>query len=145
MREEITHSVKETHTLASLFFRKYGKRHMVIALRGDLGAGKTTFAQGLLSALGAEGPYTSPTFTIIKEYDVNEKEIAKVYHVDAYRVGSKDMQSLGWNEIIADSRAIVIIEWSENIADIVPDDAVVISCELISETDHKYVFSSNKK
>jgi len=72
-------------------------------LHGDLGAGKTTFTQGLLRGLKIKGPYTSPTFVIMKKYD-------DIYHFDAYRVGEKDLLSLGWRELISSKKLFIAMK-----------------------------------
>lgn len=87
-------------------------------MHGDLGSGKTTFTQGLLKALGAEGPYISPTFLIMKEYPIRDK--MTLYHIDAYRITSDDMKLLGWEELIQNKKTILVVEWPERIADILP-------------------------
>ena len=102
---------------------------MMIALRGDLGAGKTTLTQGILEALGVEPPYPSPTFILMHQYDVAGHEvqhISRVYHIDAYRVESKDLQAVGWEEWCADNNGVMIVEWPERVQDILPSDVVWI-------------------
>lgn len=112
----------------------------VVALSGDLGAGKTTLTQGLLAALGVPGPYTSPTFVLMKRYDVSPEKhpgIRRIYHADAYRIGTQEMLAIGWEEWIEDAEGIVIIEWPERIADIVPETAVSVSLEWLDESRRK--------
>jgi tRNA threonylcarbamoyladenosine biosynthesis protein TsaE len=112
----------------------------VVALSGDLGAGKTTLTQGLLAGLGIAPPYTSPTFVIMKQYDIALKShptIRRVYHADAYRIGTQEMLSIGWEEWLEDPSGIVIIEWPERIADIIPDEAVTILLEWVDESRRK--------
>ncbi len=142
MKSIITNTLEETSQLANDFVKNDISGGMVVCLEGDLGSGKTTFTQGILKALGAEGPYTSPTFVIMKEYDIDKQTIKKVYHIDAYRIGGDDMLSLGWNDIISDEHALVIIEWPEKIKDILPQNSYMISCEGISELERKYIFKN---
>jgi len=142
MESIITHTIDETFALASDFVQRAIKNKKIICLKGDLGGGKTTFAQGILGACGAQKPYTSPTFVIMKEYNVQKTDIKKIYHIDAYRIGENDMLSLGWDELISDERALVIVEWPENIESILPKDAHMILCELVSETSRRYTFCS---
>ncbi|PID52710.1 MAG: tRNA (adenosine(37)-N6)-threonylcarbamoyltransferase complex ATPase subunit type 1 TsaE [Candidatus Moraniibacteriota bacterium] len=138
MKKVITRTIEETHTLA----KKYISHNTpsIITLQGDLGSGKTTFTQGVLRACGAKGPYTSPTFTIMKEYDVDMYGYERIYHIDAYRIGKDDMIELGWNDLMNNSRACLIIEWPENIADILPKDVQKILCAWVSETEREYTF-----
>lgn len=90
---------------------------MVLLLIGDLGAGKTTLTKGIASAVGAasEEDVTSPTFTLVHEYAKNS-DGPRVYHVDLYRIESaQDLETLGIEDLVADPRGIVIIEWGEKL------------------------------
>ena len=96
----------------------------VIAFFGDLGSGKTRFAAGLCRGIGYKGDVTSPTFAIINEYIGGRLPI---YHFDVYRISSSDeLDTIGFYDYI-ESDGIVLIEWSENIADSIPNDAVLIN------------------
>ena len=132
--EFITEKISETKKLGKLLASELTGGE-VICLFGELGAGKTTFTQGLLEGLGAEKPYTSPTFVVMKEYEIRRKkkevrskkrEIDIIYHFDAYRVEAEDMMNLGWEEIIADSSNICIIEWADKLKQIIPARAIWI-------------------
>ena len=129
----ITNNTGETRKIGAMLAEEL-KGGEIICLAGDLGAGKTTFTQGLLKGLGAEGPFTSPTFLVMKEYKllhstssqsspwIRRGGIRDVFHIDAYRVGVKDILNLGWEEVIADKNNIAIIEWAERIKGILPKD-----------------------
>ena len=106
----------------------------ILCLSGELGAGKTTFTQGLLSGLKIKGPYTSPTFVIMKKYN-------NVYHIDAYRIKNEDLLSLGWKELIADKNNIIIIEWAERIKKILPKDAIWIKLKWLNKNKRELKFS----
>lgn len=138
MKKVITRTIEGTHALAKEFIEKNDSH--IITLHGDLGSGKTTFTQGVLAACLAKGPYTSPTFTIMKEYDIDAYGFERVYHIDAYRISSEDMVELGWDDIMQDPKALVIVEWPENIESILPQDAKKIECKWVSESDREYVF-----
>lgn len=139
----------------------------VICLSGELGTGKTTFVQGLLKGLKIKGPYTSPTFLIMKQYHVtclpevatslqagNMKHKTKktkmlhascfmphdVYHIDAYRVNEKDILNLGWEEIIQDKNNIIVVEWAERIKKIIPPSARWINFHWEEKEKRKIVF-----
>lgn len=106
----------------------------VVCLSGELGAGKTVFAQGLLAALGAEGPFTSPTFVVMKKYAIPSGRnplLRNAYHIDAYRIGKEDALSLGWEELVSDPESVMIVEWAENLGDLIPESAIriALSCE----------------
>ena len=90
----------------------------VICLIGDLGAGKTTMTQSLAKAIGVDDYITSPTFTIVNEYEGN----MPLYHFDVYRIGSsEEMYDIGYDEYI-NSDGVCIIEWANLIEDILPDE-----------------------
>jgi tRNA threonylcarbamoyladenosine biosynthesis protein TsaE len=97
----------------------------VVSLVGDLGAGKTAFAQGLAAGLGVDGPVTSPTFTIVQEY-VGRLPVA---HVDVYRLDTvQDLYDLGFDELIDDGR-VTIVEWGDLIAQALPAERLVVRIE----------------
>lgn len=133
MEEHITENFEETRQLGESFASTL-KGGEILCMEGDLGAGKTTFTQGLLRGLGAEGPYTSPTFVVMKEYKTPKRNI---YHIDAYRVRADDILALGWEEIISDKNNIVIVEWPERIRDILPENCLWLKFEWIDENKRK--------
>ena len=94
----------------------------VICLIGDLGAGKTTMTQSLARALGVDDYITSPTFTIVNQYEGK----MPLYHFDVYRIGSsEEMYDIGFDEYI-DGEGVCIIEWANLIEDILPDEYLYI-------------------
>jgi tRNA threonylcarbamoyladenosine biosynthesis protein TsaE len=145
----ITKNSKETQKLGEDLAKKL-KGGEIICLSGDLGSGKTTFTQGLLKGLKLKGPFTSPTFLIMKKYapclKAKSYNLKAIYHVDAYRVNAKDVLDLGWEEIIADNPPaggnIVIIEWAEKIRDIIPEGAKWIRFEFISEKEREIILKN---
>jgi tRNA threonylcarbamoyladenosine biosynthesis protein TsaE len=121
METRVTHSLVETKVLAQEVAGLL--RPGLVTLSGDLGAGKTSFAQGILEALGAEGPWNSPTFVLMKEYELPQETatgIRRVYHTDAYRVEAKDFQELGFLAWIEEKDTLTILEWPEKIAELLP-------------------------
>ncbi|HEY3315916.1 MAG TPA: tRNA (adenosine(37)-N6)-threonylcarbamoyltransferase complex ATPase subunit type 1 TsaE [Bacillota bacterium] len=95
----------------------------VVCLSGPLGAGKTCLARGILAGLGVKGPVQSPTFVIIHEHVGRWP----AYHIDAYRLEcGEDVATLGLEEYLSGD-GVAVVEWPENIADLVPEDAVWIS------------------
>lgn len=99
---------------------------LVIALAGDLGAGKTTLAQAICAGYGVTEPVTSPTFALVHRYAAPR---SPVYHLDLYRIDKpSDLVNLGWDEIAA-SHALVIVEWPERAGDLVPPGHVPIDLE----------------
>lgn len=93
----------------------------ILALRGDLGSGKTTFTQGFLRGLGVKGRVNSPTFVLMKRFKLKNRRFKNAYHIDCYRVKkSSELLSLGLKEIFSNSENIVLIEWPERISRILP-------------------------
>ncbi len=102
--------------------------NMVICLDGELGSGKTVFVKGFAHALGIEDNITSPTFNIIKEYNSGELPL---YHMDVYRL-DKDSNDIGIEDYFSKC-GVTLIEWSDIITDILPDERLQINIKVISE------------
>jgi tRNA threonylcarbamoyladenosine biosynthesis protein TsaE len=104
---------------------------IVIALYGDLGAGKTTFAKECAKVLGIETEtVTSPTFVIEKIYNISYKGFTRFIHIDAYRLTApRELEVLGWNEIVGNPENIVMIEWPENVSELIPATAIKIAID----------------
>ena len=101
----------------------------VVCLLGDLGAGKTRFAQGIARGLGVTGAVTSPTFTIINEYQGHHP----VYHMDFYRLSDPlELEDLGYEEYFFGS-GITLIEWPERAGDLLPQERLDVAIDLSSE------------
>jgi len=121
METHTTTNPEQTQQLAEKFAQQIVAGG-VYAFFGDLGAGKTTFIQGLLRALGAEGPFTSPTFTIVHPYTLAEGTfgythgLRRIYHIDAYRIDATTIDTIGWQEMVSDAQASIFVEWPEKIA-----------------------------
>ena len=113
-------------------------RKAVVLLIGNLGAGKTTLAKGIISGLGAAEPndVTSPTFTLIQEYGEG-----RVYHIDLYRLDTlAQISTLGLDELF-DKHAVVLIEWGERFPDLMPTDRVEIRLTTKSDETREIVAS----
>ena len=115
---------------------EYSRGAIVIALYGDLGAGKTTFTQGFIKALGVKHHITSPTFVIFRKYHLSQKSKVKsqksfnAYHFDLYRIHRpKEILDLGFKKILQDPYAIVLIEWPERIEKLLPKNIIKINFE----------------
>jgi len=108
-----------------MLIRKPGKKALVIALRGDLGAGKTTFTQGFFRGLGIKRNPISPTFVIMRRYAVRSAGFRNVYHFDAYRLKkAEDMEVLEFGKILMDPKNIILVEWPEKIQGALPRETV---------------------
>jgi len=127
--DEVTHSDREEATLAA------GERlaaalrgGSVVALAGDLGAGKTVFARGVARGLGITEPVTSPTFAIVQEYRGRHWRLC---HIDLYRLrGAADALSFGLADYLADDQAVVLIEWPDRIAGLLAGRPGLVRVEL---------------
>jgi len=123
----ISHSLKETEKIVSDFVKSLplgegSGKATVVGLYGELGAGKTTFTQIIAKQFGIKETVTSPTFVIEKIYELTGQKFLHLIHIDAYRLESGDeLMHLGWKDIIADPQNIILIEWPERVAEIMPE------------------------
>ena len=135
MQEYISHSEKETIALAKKFAKTL-KPGTVIALKGDLGSGKTTFIKGIAMGLGLKDPdeVKSPTFAIMHVYPTRPK----LYHFDLYRFeNSKEAEAIGFEEFTSDPAVISCVEWPERAAQLIPPSALRLSLEVAGENSRK--------
>ena len=141
-----THSAAETKRIAKELAKtilKSPQRRgaLVLALKGELGTGKTSFVQGLARDIGVKGNVLSPTFLIVKNYQIPKSlpcrqagVFQNLYHVDCYRIeNAKELLQLGWREIIKNPQNIVAVEWADRIKPIIPKDALWIHFSYIKE------------
>lgn len=99
---------------------------MIVCLDGDLGVGKTVFAQGFAAGLGISGPVNSPTFTIFQIY---EEGRLPLFHFDVYRIGEpEEMEEIGYEDYFF-GQGVCLIEWSELIRDLIPQESIRIRIE----------------
>lgn len=106
----------------------------VCALYGDLGAGKTTCTQMLAKSLGVSQVVTSPTFVIMKGYELEGQAFKKLIHIDAYRIEEIDeMRVLGFGQLLQEKETIMCIEWAERIQTLLPENTIHIRFELEGE------------
>jgi len=110
--------------------------NMIICLDGELGSGKTVFTKGIANALGIEESITSPTFTIIKEYQSGEMPL---YHMDVYRLDG-NTEGVGIEEYYTKG-GIVIIEWAKTIKDILPEERLEIKFKVVDENRRMLVIT----
>ena len=140
----ISNNEQQTQDIGARIVREclsHNKR--IFALCGNLGAGKTQFTKGVAQYLGAKHTVNSPTFLIMKKYPINHSTILFLYHFDWYRVHTKqDIQALGWDEIIKNPANVVVIEWADNIKNLLPQSAVIIHFESTGECTRKIQVST---
>ena len=105
-----------------------------ILLNGDLGAGKTTFAKAILSSLGVKDNVTRTTFSILKNYQGK----FTFNHFDTYRITTEEAIEAGFDEVLSDKNSVKLIEWSENISELIPKKAIVVNIKKIDEQTRSY-------
>ncbi|MGC4046487.1 MAG: tRNA (adenosine(37)-N6)-threonylcarbamoyltransferase complex ATPase subunit type 1 TsaE [Armatimonas sp.] len=116
-------SEEETATVAAELATRL-KPGDVLCLRGDLGAGKTTFTRYLVKALGSRAPVSSPTFTLVHEYEGGQMPIA---HIDCYRLGDdREFLDAGLGEYLNSDDWLTILEWPERIEDLLPENRITV-------------------
>jgi len=119
---------------------------LVLALQGELGAGKTTFIQGLAQALGIKEKILSPTFVIMKHFNIlRSGDFKDFYHMDCYRLeGGKDLEAFNFKEILKNKNNLVVIEWAERVKDILPEDTIWLEFEHGGEDIRKILMTNDK-
>jgi len=105
----------------------------VLGLIGDLGAGKTIFTQGVAEALGITEVVNSPTFVLMKVYNVSSQQraVSRLVHVDAYRLSnSQELKDIGLDEYLGRKDTIVVIEWADKVKELLPKNSMIIEFKL---------------
>lgn len=132
----LSKNLNETSQIAKDFLETIyptGKSY-VVALEGNLGAGKTAFAQEVGKILGVAENLRSPTFVIEKIYKIDWRGFKNLIHIDAYRLESEsELLHIGWEEIIKEKENLILIEWPENVAGIIPKYVRHIHFKFIDE------------
>lgn len=113
--------------------------NMIICLDGELGSGKTVFTKGIANALGINESITSPTYTIIKEYDGE----LPLYHMDVYRLNG-NIEGLGLEEYFTKG-GVVVIEWADTIKDILPEERLEIQFKVVDENKRVLILTPHGK
>ncbi len=136
-------STAELQEYAAAFVKQLDtqERATLVTLSGELGAGKTTFVQGIARALGVEETVSSPTFVLEKIYALPKRDLVgpflgfkRLVHIDAYRLkGAHELEVLGWQELIADPANLILLEWPERVAEAIPESAIAIAFEIDGE------------
>lgn len=131
MKQQITTSSPEETEAAGEAVGRALCPGTVVALYGDLGAGKTAFVRGLARGLGSMDRVTSPTFTIVNEYQGD----IPLFHFDMYRLGGPDeLFDIGWEDYL-DRQGVCAVEWSEKVTEIFDGCETVVRIQPLSETD----------
>lgn len=117
----VSHSTQETEQFGEEVAKSL-RGGDVLAFTGSLGMGKTAFTRGLARGLGCRGRVTSPTFTIVNEYDGK----TPLFHFDMYRLGSSDeLFDIGWDDYLVRG-GVCAVEWSERVSDALPEDTIYV-------------------
>jgi tRNA threonylcarbamoyladenosine biosynthesis protein TsaE len=131
-------NIEETQKIATDFVTGLSPKTdgaTVVGLYGNLGAGKTAFTQCVARTLGVVEKVLSPTFVIMKIYELENQAFKHLIHIDAYRMDSSDeLAHLGWRDLISDPHNLILIEWPERVADIMPEHIKINLQTLENET-----------
>lgn len=136
----ISRSLEDTKKLAEVFAKDLlsrGKREFAttVGLYGDLGSGKTTFVQSIARYFGIRDSIQSPTFVIMKSYELQVTSYKSLIHIDAYRLNSADeIRKLGFGEMAEDPGNLILIEWPERVAEAMPDDHIRLDFRFVDDT-----------
>jgi len=131
----VSKSLEETKEVAETVVRglDLGDKATVLALRGNLGSGKTAFSQAVGEVLGVSG-MSSPTFVIEKIYPIDYRGFKHLVHIDAYRLEKHtELLHLGWTEICKEPENLILIEWPDRVSEIIPKDAMLINFKFVDE------------
>ena len=130
--EIITHSERETEEVGAALARRVPDG-TVVAMYGELGSGKTAFVRGMARGMGIDCRVSSPTFTIVNEYEGERTLI----HFDMYRLGSADeLYGIGWDDYL-DRGAVCAVEWSENVQDAFTGNEVTVRFEKLGADERR--------
>lgn len=146
MEKILSHSEQETAKLAADFAKSIASG-TIIALHGSLGAGKTVFSRGFARGLGISDPIPSPTFTIVQEYEIRADNLNPtvkkwLFHMDLYRIAdSSAALAFGIDEYLYDANAIKLIEWSDRIADLLPETTLNVYIYHVDEMSREIQFA----
>ena len=146
MPKFVSHSPTQTKNLAKQMARQF-KGGKILGLMGNLGSGKTQFTKGLAEYFGIENPITSPTFVLLKPYQIKKDRsrsvptaIKQLIHIDCYRVKDPtELLAIGLNEYLQDSKNLIVIEWAEKIKSILPKDTCWIKFELGKKENERII------
>ncbi|MFA6404614.1 MAG: tRNA (adenosine(37)-N6)-threonylcarbamoyltransferase complex ATPase subunit type 1 TsaE [Candidatus Paceibacterota bacterium] len=149
MKNTVSNSLEETQNIArkwllSISDNSNNTEAVIIGLLGHLGSGKTTFTQAIAKELGIEDHVTSPTFVIMKTYETKNKRFPRLVHIDAYRLEfGRELEVLDFEEVVSNPNNLVLIEWADNVKEILPVNVRFIEFEAIGENERSIKFISN--
>ena len=154
MKTYISRNISQTRKLGIFFAKQVLKKKSprILALLGELGSGKTTFLQGFAKGLGVKEKVLSPTFIIMRKFDLKKNchhsfsYFKFFYHIDCYRIKKpKEILELGFDKIIAEPRNIVAIEWADKIKKILPKKILRLDFKFINKKERRILIKNNEK
>lgn len=146
MPEKIIKSIPELQDFATRFIKAITpneKGATLVCLKGNLGSGKTAFVKAVAKVLGIKENVPSPTFILMKSYKLPVGSYKFLIHIDAYRLHKgEELKKLGWDSLMSDPANLILLEWPEQVADIIPSDAITLNFEFIDEQTRKVTFDT---
>ena len=141
-------SLEKMAQLATLIvdgLEKKNRQAVVLGLQGDLGSGKTTFAQDVAKYLGVTEEVTSPTFIIQKSYQLPEgKKFSRLVHIDAYRLdASEQLERLGFAELLKEEDTLIIVEWPEKVPKALPQHTQSLLFTFVNDTTREVIYGED--
>ncbi|MBY0472978.1 tRNA (adenosine(37)-N6)-threonylcarbamoyltransferase complex ATPase subunit type 1 TsaE [Patescibacteria group bacterium] len=139
-REGLSKIAQEVLKEASMARSDLASRAVIVALRGDLGAGKTTFTQALARELGIEDAVQSPTYVLMKSYPINFEGFKKLIHIDAYRLDKpEEFSALAPDTFLHDSENLVVIEWPERVESVLPTPDLLLNFKHTDSEEERHI------
>lgn len=143
MAETLSRSLAETRAFAEKLLKKLvetpRRGAAVLALYGDLGAGKTALSKELASLLGVKDTVNSPTFILEKIYKTKHPVFPRLVHIDAYRLEEpQELTHLGWEELVQDGENLIVIEWAERAEGLLPETSLRVHAEFVDEGTRRF-------
>lgn len=135
----VSKSILDTEKIAKNI-AKNAKAKDIYCLKGDLGVGKTVIAKAIGNFFNVNDNISSPTFTILKSYDLNNKKIRKLHHFDLYRIKNiQELENIGFSDYLYDENSIVLIEWPEIAYDLLPNHHKTITIKKVMNDNSEFV------
>ena len=149
----VTKNERETQKLGEALAKEarffHSSRALVIALEGNLGAGKTVFAKGFARGLGIKEEMKSPTFILMRAFQIPSasRRSKKLFlHFDAYRISNaKEFKQIGFKNFLKDPQNILLVEWSDRVESLLPKDRVQIRIKHLGKDQREFMFYGEKK
>jgi tRNA threonylcarbamoyladenosine biosynthesis protein TsaE len=142
MKTIVSKSIQDTQVFAEQYLKSLSIKDneaTILGLYGNLGSGKTAFTKCLAKELGVDEVITSPTFVIMKIYETKHEKFKRLIHIDAYRLeNGRELQTLDFESLVNNKNNLIVIEWPENVKEIINDNHIKISCNFIDENTRQY-------